>query len=333
MGFGMAANLLKAGHDVLAYDVAAEPLARFAALGGRAARHPAQIGAECPHRHQAGGRTARTRCSATSRGVRRRREDELEAAMDSSSNSARRFGDPGTAPADGRDVRGAAQLIAASTRDPSRGWRLVGRLGRLSPSRRRGSVLRARRLHPHQRAAVPVDLRSGSVGRGAAVPAARSPSRARVLPQRPSRHPRRAPSARAVRMGTRRPAFPSGLHDHPPHRPRLGQARHRAHHPDRPGSQQLVLDAGFSSLRALPADDPEARQALRKGALPVPQCHRDELASGTSAGEPHLNLEGHHIGWDLAELPVPVGRPHPAQRWPRGVPKAPSRSAVASGML
>lgn len=48
MGFGMAANLLKAGHDVLAYDVAAERLARFAALGGRAARHPAQIGAECP---------------------------------------------------------------------------------------------------------------------------------------------------------------------------------------------------------------------------------------------------------------------------------------------
>lgn len=47
MGFGMAANLLKAGHDVLAYDVAAEPLARFVALGGRAARHPAQIGAEC----------------------------------------------------------------------------------------------------------------------------------------------------------------------------------------------------------------------------------------------------------------------------------------------
>ena len=48
MGFGMAANLLKAGHDVLAYDVAAEPLARFAARGGRAARHPKQIGAECP---------------------------------------------------------------------------------------------------------------------------------------------------------------------------------------------------------------------------------------------------------------------------------------------
>jgi 3-hydroxyisobutyrate dehydrogenase-like beta-hydroxyacid dehydrogenase len=47
MGFGMAANLLKAGHDVLAYDVVAEPLARFTARGGRAARNPAQIGAEC----------------------------------------------------------------------------------------------------------------------------------------------------------------------------------------------------------------------------------------------------------------------------------------------
>ena len=47
MGFGMARNLLKAGHDVLAYDVAEEPLARFVAAGGRAARHPAQVGAEC----------------------------------------------------------------------------------------------------------------------------------------------------------------------------------------------------------------------------------------------------------------------------------------------
>jgi len=47
MGFGMARNLLKAGHDVLAYDVAPEPLARFTAAGGRAARRPAQIGAEC----------------------------------------------------------------------------------------------------------------------------------------------------------------------------------------------------------------------------------------------------------------------------------------------
>jgi len=47
MGFGMACNLLKAGRAVLAYDVAPEPLARFVARGGRAARHPAEIGAEC----------------------------------------------------------------------------------------------------------------------------------------------------------------------------------------------------------------------------------------------------------------------------------------------
>src|SRR5207249_6915752 len=47
MGFGMASNLLKAGHDVLAHDVVPETLARFTARGGRAARHPAHIGAEC----------------------------------------------------------------------------------------------------------------------------------------------------------------------------------------------------------------------------------------------------------------------------------------------
>lgn len=47
MGFGMARNLLAAGYDVLAYDVAAEPLTRFTAQGGRAAHHPSQIGAEC----------------------------------------------------------------------------------------------------------------------------------------------------------------------------------------------------------------------------------------------------------------------------------------------
>ena len=47
MGFGMAMNLLKADHDVLAYDVAAERVARFTAAGGRGARHPAQIGEEC----------------------------------------------------------------------------------------------------------------------------------------------------------------------------------------------------------------------------------------------------------------------------------------------
>ncbi len=40
MGFGMARNLIKAGHDVLAYDVAPEPLARFIAAGGRAAIRP-----------------------------------------------------------------------------------------------------------------------------------------------------------------------------------------------------------------------------------------------------------------------------------------------------
>src|SRR5258705_8640011 len=47
MGFGMARNLVKAGHDVLAHDVVGAAVARFTAAGGRAARHPAQIGAEC----------------------------------------------------------------------------------------------------------------------------------------------------------------------------------------------------------------------------------------------------------------------------------------------
>jgi 3-hydroxyisobutyrate dehydrogenase-like beta-hydroxyacid dehydrogenase len=47
MGFGMARNLLAAGYEVLAYDIAAAPLARFTAQGGHAARHPAQIGATC----------------------------------------------------------------------------------------------------------------------------------------------------------------------------------------------------------------------------------------------------------------------------------------------
>lgn len=47
MGFGMAGNLLKVGYDVLAHDVLTEPIARFTARGGRAARHPAEIGAEC----------------------------------------------------------------------------------------------------------------------------------------------------------------------------------------------------------------------------------------------------------------------------------------------
>jgi len=47
MGFGMARNLVKAGHDVLAHDVDGAAVARCTAAGGRAARHPAQIGAEC----------------------------------------------------------------------------------------------------------------------------------------------------------------------------------------------------------------------------------------------------------------------------------------------
>ena len=47
MGMGMARNLLAAGYDVLAYDVAAPPLERFVGQGGRQASHPAQIGAEC----------------------------------------------------------------------------------------------------------------------------------------------------------------------------------------------------------------------------------------------------------------------------------------------
>jgi 3-hydroxyisobutyrate dehydrogenase-like beta-hydroxyacid dehydrogenase len=44
---GMARNLLAAGYDVLAYDVATAPLERFVEQGGRRAAHPAQIGAAC----------------------------------------------------------------------------------------------------------------------------------------------------------------------------------------------------------------------------------------------------------------------------------------------
>lgn len=47
MGFGMARNLVAAGYDVLAYDVAAEPLRRLAEQGARQAQDPAQIGREC----------------------------------------------------------------------------------------------------------------------------------------------------------------------------------------------------------------------------------------------------------------------------------------------
>ena len=47
MGMGMARNLLAAGYDVLAYDVATPPLERFVGQSGRQASHPAQIGAAC----------------------------------------------------------------------------------------------------------------------------------------------------------------------------------------------------------------------------------------------------------------------------------------------
>jgi 3-hydroxyisobutyrate dehydrogenase-like beta-hydroxyacid dehydrogenase len=47
MGLGMARNLLAAGYDVLAYDVATAPLELFVAQGGRRASQVAQIGVEC----------------------------------------------------------------------------------------------------------------------------------------------------------------------------------------------------------------------------------------------------------------------------------------------
>ena len=47
MGMGMARNLLAAGYDVLAYDVATPPLELFVSQGGRRAADPAQIGATC----------------------------------------------------------------------------------------------------------------------------------------------------------------------------------------------------------------------------------------------------------------------------------------------
>jgi 3-hydroxyisobutyrate dehydrogenase-like beta-hydroxyacid dehydrogenase len=47
MGFGMARNLVVAGYDVLAYDIAADPLQRLVSQGGRQAENLPQIGAEC----------------------------------------------------------------------------------------------------------------------------------------------------------------------------------------------------------------------------------------------------------------------------------------------
>ena len=47
MGFGMARNLVAAGYDVLAYDLASEALEQLAAQGGRKARDIAHIGETC----------------------------------------------------------------------------------------------------------------------------------------------------------------------------------------------------------------------------------------------------------------------------------------------
>jgi 2-hydroxymethylglutarate dehydrogenase len=47
MGLGMARNLVAAGYDVLAYDLASQPLELLVSQGGRRARHAAQIGQEC----------------------------------------------------------------------------------------------------------------------------------------------------------------------------------------------------------------------------------------------------------------------------------------------
>ncbi len=47
MGFGMARNLVVAGYDVLAYDVAAAPLQLLVEQGARQAANPAEIGREC----------------------------------------------------------------------------------------------------------------------------------------------------------------------------------------------------------------------------------------------------------------------------------------------
>jgi 3-hydroxyisobutyrate dehydrogenase-like beta-hydroxyacid dehydrogenase len=47
MGLGMARNLVAAGYDVLAYDLASQPQELLVSQGGRRARHTAQIGQEC----------------------------------------------------------------------------------------------------------------------------------------------------------------------------------------------------------------------------------------------------------------------------------------------
>jgi 3-hydroxyisobutyrate dehydrogenase-like beta-hydroxyacid dehydrogenase len=47
MGFGMARNRVVKGYDVLAYDLAPEPLERLVQPGARRAEDLAQIGRSC----------------------------------------------------------------------------------------------------------------------------------------------------------------------------------------------------------------------------------------------------------------------------------------------
>lgn len=48
MGMGVARSLLRAGFEVVGYDVRPEALRQFADLGGKAAASPAEVGARCP---------------------------------------------------------------------------------------------------------------------------------------------------------------------------------------------------------------------------------------------------------------------------------------------
>lgn len=48
MGMGVARSLLRAGFEVVGYDVRPEALRQFAELGGKAAASPAEVGARCP---------------------------------------------------------------------------------------------------------------------------------------------------------------------------------------------------------------------------------------------------------------------------------------------
>ena len=48
MGYGMARNLIEKGNDVLAFDLAEQPLQRLVQQGGRRAETLAEIGSSCP---------------------------------------------------------------------------------------------------------------------------------------------------------------------------------------------------------------------------------------------------------------------------------------------